>query len=197
MKYQMSESSQATVTLLLEKIPFDLTQDGLQNFLQSRNIPNLDLRLISRKRDSVNHAYLTVANMSDADTVVRQLHGKPPLSLSVKVKERLQEIKKGDLSLSETLNFCLRFDGEVCYNYFSPPIFFVNARNNAEPRPCGMFFSILIFFLVPLALLYTNISLFFVKNIKGRVLKKKYSFDLFCWCQKTGFYLLTRHLQKE
>ena len=102
MKYQMSESSQATVTLLLEKIPFDLTQDGLHNFLQSRNIPNLDLRLISRKRDSVNHAYLTVANMADADKVVRQLHGKPPLSLSVKVKERLQEIKKGDLSLSET-----------------------------------------------------------------------------------------------
>ena len=24
-----------------------------------------------------------------------------------------------------------------------------------------------------------------------------YSFDLFCWCQKTGFKLLTRHLQKE
>ena len=26
---------------------------------------------------------------------------------------------------------------------------------------------------------------------------ESYSFDLFCWCQKTGFYLLTRHLQKE
>ena len=22
---------------------------------------------------------------------------------------------------------------------------------------------------------------------------ESYSFDLFCWCQKTGFYLLTRH----
>jgi len=25
----------------------------------------------------------------------------------------------------------------------------------------------------------------------------KYSFDLFCWCKTTGFYLLTRHLQKD
>ena len=36
--------------------------------------------------------------------------------------------------------------------------------------------------------------------LKGRGLDKlvtKYSFDLFCWCQKTGFYFLTRQLQKK
>ena len=65
MDIQLSSSS--TVRLILERIPFDLTEIGLWNFLVSRKIcPLLDLKLVKRRRHTdfmercTNHAYLTL-----------------------------------------------------------------------------------------------------------------------------------------
>ena len=92
MDIQLSSSS--TVRLILERIPFDLTESGLWNFLLSRKIcPLLDLKLVKRRRyrdfmeRCTNHAYLTLETNEEAERFIQEIHAKPPLNLTVRVIE--------------------------------------------------------------------------------------------------------------
>ena len=87
-------TSSSTVRLILERIPFDLTETGLWNFLESRRIcPLLDLRLVKRRRyrdfmeRCTNHAYLTLETTEEAERFIHEIHAKPPLNLTVRIIE--------------------------------------------------------------------------------------------------------------
>ena len=87
-------SSISTVRLIIERVPFDLTEIGLWNYLVSRNIcPLLDLRLVKRRRNRdfmercTNHAYLTLETKMEAERFIQEIHAKPPLNLTVRIIE--------------------------------------------------------------------------------------------------------------
>ena len=91
-------TSSLTVRLILERVPFDLTEIGLWNFLESRRIcPLLDLRLVKRRRyrdfmeRCTNHAYLTVETEEEAEKIIQEIHAKPPLNLTVRIIELGQD----------------------------------------------------------------------------------------------------------
>ena len=93
-KMDIQLSSSSTVRLILERIPFDLTEIGLWNFLVSRKIcPLLDLKLVKRRRHTdfmercTNHAYLTLETKEEAERFIQEIHAKPPLNLTVRVIE--------------------------------------------------------------------------------------------------------------
>ena len=87
----VSLTSSSTVRLILERIPFDLTETGLWNFLDSRRIcPLLDLRLVMRQRyrDFMEPTTPTsLETTEEAERFIQEIHAKPLLNLTVRIIE--------------------------------------------------------------------------------------------------------------
>ena len=94
----------ATVMLCVERIPFDLKEEGLRNYLLSRaQCPLLEVRLVKRKHGDTNLAYVTVRTKADAEKIISSLHLQPPLNLSVTVTRAASATAADDVAFSQNL----------------------------------------------------------------------------------------------
>ena len=94
----------ATVMLCVERMPFDLKEEGLRNYLLSRaQCPLLEVRLVKRKHGDTNLAYVTVRTKADAEKIISSLHLQPPLNLSVTVTRAAPATDANDVAISQNL----------------------------------------------------------------------------------------------
>ena len=103
-------SSQPTVTVFLETVAKDVSEDGLRNMIYNSGIDILHHRLRLRKREHFNQADIYLASIRDAKLMVQFLEEKTPIkNLSPKILIEEEEREKlNKLELREAVSEALK-----------------------------------------------------------------------------------------